>query len=302
MQYDCGITSDDPFADPRFRALHGGWRQGLSWELFDELAICAVTPGLPVEWLYAVFKWTPTWRKKFNSMFRGDRFAEQGRLNAGTIKQGNPAAWRGNLALLLPARKKGLKRHHPAMPFVDVPRFFEKLQESQGLSARALELTILTAARTSEVLQAGWSEFDLRGATWTVPASRMKAGREHRVPLSPAAVELLNALSTDADHVFPGQVERKPLSNMAMEMCLRRMGQDQYTVHGFRSSFRDWVGEATNFPREVAEMALAHQVGSEVERAYRRGDSFTRRRKLMTAWAEFCLSLPEGKAPASHRP
>ena len=126
----------------------------------------------------------------------------------------------------------------------------------------------------------------------------MKAGREHRVPLSPDAVELLNALSTHADHVFPGQVERKPLSNMAMEMCLRRMGQDQYTVHGFRSTFRDWAGETTDFPREVAEMALAHQVGSAVERAYRRGDSFTRRRELMSAWAEFCLSSAGGHALA----
>lgn len=202
----------------------------------------------------------------------------------------NPAAWRGNLALLLPARKKGPKRHHPAMPFTDVPTFFAKLRAIPVLSARALELTILTAARTSEVLQARWSEFDLNGATWTVPADRMKAGREHRVPLSPAALQLLKALPSDAEHVFPGQAEAKPLSNMAMEMCLRRMGQDHYTVHGFRSSFRDWAGEATDFPREVAEMALAHQVGSAIERAYRRGNAFEKRRQLMDAWAVFCLS------------
>lgn len=201
----------------------------------------------------------------------------------------NPAAWRGNLALLLPARKKGPKRHHPAMPFVDVPKFFARLQAIPALSARALELTILTAARTSETLQARWSEFDLTEATWTVPANRMKAGREHRVPISPAALKLLKALPSDAEHVFPGQNGTKPLSNMAMEMCLRRMGQDHFTVHGFRSSFRDWAGEATDFSREVAEMALAHQVGSAVERAYRRGDSFEKRRDLMTAWAEFCL-------------
>lgn len=209
----------------------------------------------------------------------------------------NPAAWRGNLALLLPARKNGPKRHHPAMPFTEVPAFFEKLQGVPALSARALELTVLTAARTSEVLHARWSEFDLIEATWTVPADRMKAGREHRVPLSPAAVELLKALPTNADHAFPGQVEGKPLSNMAMEMCLRRMGQDQFTVHGFRSSFRDWAGEATDFPRDVAEMALAHQVGSAVERAYRRGDSFAKRRDLMNTWAEFCFSSTEGKTP-----
>lgn len=211
----------------------------------------------------------------------------------------NPAAWRGNLALLLPARKKGPKRHHPAMPFEDVPDFFGKLKAAPGLSARALELTILTAARTSEVLQARWSEFDLPEATWTVPAYRMKAGREHRVPLSPTAVTLLKSLPSVAEHVFPGQAEGKSLSNMAMEMCLRRMGQDQNTVHGFRSSFRDWVGEATDFPRDVAEMALAHQVGSAVERAYRRGDSFAKRRDLMNAWAKFCLGLTENETPAA---
>lgn len=211
----------------------------------------------------------------------------------------NPAAWRGNLALLLPARKKGPKRHHPAMPFIDVPTFFAKLRAIPALSARALELTILTAARTSEVLQARWSEFDLTGATWTVPADRMKTGREHRVPLSPAALKLLKALPSDAEHIFPGQAETKTLSNMAMEMCLRRMGQDHYTVHGFRSSFRDWAGEATHFPREVAEMALAHQVGSAVERAYRRGDSFEKRRELMNAWADLCLSAVEDETPAA---
>lgn len=210
----------------------------------------------------------------------------------------NPAAWRGNLALLLPARENGPKRHHPAMPFVNVPEFFGMLQGVSSLSARALELTILTAARTSEVLQARWSEFDLADATWTVPAYRMKAGREHRVPLSSAALKLLDQLSADGDYVFPGQTEAKPLSNMAMEMCLRRMGQDQYTVHGFRSSFRDWAGETTNFPREVAEMALAHQVGSAVERAYRRGDSFPKRRELMNAWAKFCDSALQNKTSA----
>lgn len=202
----------------------------------------------------------------------------------------NPAAWRGNLALLLPARKKGPKRHHPAMPFSEVPAFFQRLKGVGALSARALELTILTAARTSEVLQSRWSEFDLDGGIWTIPAERMKAGREHRVPLSPAAIALLETLRTNHEFVFPGQAEDKPLSNMSMEMCLRRMGSAHYTVHGFRSSFRDWVGEETSVPREVAEMALAHAVGSAVERAYRRGDSFEKRRELMNVWADFCVS------------
>jgi integrase len=203
----------------------------------------------------------------------------------------NPAAWRGNLALLLPAKKKGPKRHHPAMPFAEVPAFIERLRGTAALSARALELTILTAARTSEVLKATWSEFDLDTATWTVSADRMKAGRQHRVPLSPAALALLKLLPQNEAYVFPGQVENKPLSNMSMEMCLRRMGLAHYTVHGFRSSFRDWAGENTEFPRDIAEMALAHTVGSAVERAYRRGDSFTKRRDLMKAWADYCSGI-----------
>jgi integrase len=200
----------------------------------------------------------------------------------------NPAAWRGNLALLLPRRKKGEKDHHAAMPFADVPDFIVKLRQLAALSARALELTILTAARTSEVLQAKWSEFDLEAKTWIIPAERMKAGREHRVPLSPAVLALLENLKTNDEFVFPGQTEGKPLSNMAMEMCLRRMKMSHYTVHGFRSSFRDWVGEETDFQGELAEMALAHIVGSKTERAYRRGNAFDKRRELMVAWANYC--------------
>lgn len=202
----------------------------------------------------------------------------------------NPAAWRGNIALLLPARKKGSKRHHPAMPFVEVPAFMVKLRALSALSAKALELTILTAARTSEVLHATWPEFDLESKTWIVPAERMKAGREHRVPLSEAAIALLQQLRTDDHFLFPGQTEGKPLSNMSMEMCLRRMDMDHYTVHGFRSSFRDWVGETTSFPRDVAEMALAHVVGSETERSYRHGTAFDKRRQLMAAWAKYCAN------------
>lgn len=205
----------------------------------------------------------------------------------------NPAAWRGNLALLLPRNKKGPKRHHAAMPYAEVSAFLIKLRGLTALSARALELTILTAARTSEVLKATWSEFDLKTKTWTIPVERMKAGREHRVPLSGAAITVLNKLERTSDYLFPGQTEGKPLSNMAMEMCLRRMGMAHYTVHGFRSAFRDWAGEETNFPREVAEMALAHLVGSATERAYRHGDAFEKRRALMIAWAGYCEGRPQ---------
>lgn len=175
------------------------------------------------------------------------------------------------------------------MPFSEVPSFIGALRALPAFSAKALELTILTAARNSETLQARWPEFDLEAGIWTVSADRMKAGREHRVPLSPAALELLKKLPSEGhEFVFPGQAEGKPLSNMSMEMCLRRMGVSHYTVHGFRSSSRDWAGEVTDFPRDVAEMALAHTVGSAVERAYRRSDAFDKRRDLMDAWAEFC--------------
>lgn len=199
----------------------------------------------------------------------------------------NPAVWRGNLAMLLPKQQKGPKRHHPAMPFAQVPHFMNKLAKRTGLAARALELTIFTAARTSEVLQARWTEFDLENQLWVIPGERMKAGREHRVPLSGAAMAMLQELKSDGEFVFPGTKEGKPLSNMSMEMVLRRMKIEDCTVHGFRSSFRDWCGEMTEFPREIAEQALAHVVGNEVERAYRRGDALEKRRELMTAWARF---------------
>lgn len=203
----------------------------------------------------------------------------------------NPATWRGNLSLLLPKQRKGPKQHHPAMPFEEVPAFMVRLAKRKALSARALELTILTAARTSEALQASWSEFDLNAQLWIIPADRMKAGKEHRVPLSPRALELLESLPRVGPFVFPGLKTGKPLSNMAMEMVLRRMEVTDCTVHGFRSSFRDWCGEKTAFPRDIAEMALAHAVGSDVERAYRRGDALEKRRELMAQWGAYATSL-----------
>lgn len=199
----------------------------------------------------------------------------------------NPARWRGHLQLLLSKQKQGPKRHQPAMPFGDLPAFMTRLARVDGLSARALELTIFTAVRTSEALQARWSEFDLDEAVWSVPADRMKMGKAHRVPLSVAVINLLKELPRQCEYLFPGLKPNKPLSNMSMQMCLRRMKLGHYTVHGFRSAFRDWCGEMTDFQREVAEQALAHAVGSAIERAYRRGDALEKRRKLMEMWADF---------------
>ncbi len=207
--------------------------------------------------------------------------------------QANPARWKGHLDKLLPKRQKLYRGHHKALPYSDVPAFVASLREREAVAALALEFTILTATRSGEVLGARWSEIDLGAKVWTVPAARMKAGRDHRVPLSDRAMAILERLAETrtGDFVFPGQRPGKPLSAMAMEMCLRRM-KSEVTVHGFRSSFRDWCGEETHFPREVAEAALAHAVGNEVEAAYRRGDALEKRRTLMGAWADFV----EGKA------
>lgn len=217
----------------------------------------------------------------------------------------NPALWRGHLDNLLPKRRKLSRGHHAAMPYERVPAFFADLRARDAMAARALEFTILTAARTGETFGATWREIDLQAAIWTIPRERMKAGREHRVPLTPRVVEMLTELeelSTGAEaYVFPGQKKGRPLSVMSMDMILRRMDID-FTVHGFRSSFRDWAGEETTFPREVAEAALAHVVGDETERAYRRGDALEKRRKLMIAWANYCEPKNPGNVVELKRP
>ena len=207
----------------------------------------------------------------------------------------NPARWRGHLDQLLPKRQRLSRGHHTALPYADVPAFMADLRGRAATAARALEFAILTAARSGEVLGATCAEIDLEGAVWAVPAIRMKAGREHRVPLSAPALELLRGLdatrdadkANPADPVFPSAKGGKSLSSMAMAMLLRRMGS-AVTAHGFRSAFRDWASETTGFPHEVCEMALAHTIGNKAEAAYRRGDLFDKRRGLMDAWASYC--------------
>ncbi|WOH51134.1 site-specific integrase [Bradyrhizobium sp. sBnM-33] len=202
----------------------------------------------------------------------------------------NPARWRGHLDHLLPRPSKLARGQHAAMPYEDVASFVATLREREATAALALEFCILTAARSGEVLGARWPEIDLDKKLWTVPANRMKAGREHRVPLSSRAASILKELVKlkAGDFVFPGQVRNKALSNMAMEMMLRRMKIENATVHGFRSSFRDWAGNVSSFPREVTETALAHVIGDKAEQAYRRSDALEKRRKLMEAWASYC--------------
>ena len=210
----------------------------------------------------------------------------------------NPARWRGHLANLLPPRSKvrGVK-HHAALPWQEIGGFMVTLRKQGGTAARALEFAILTATRTGETLGARWSEIDLGAAVWTVPPERMKAGREHRVPLSDAALAVLATMAPlrpeESDgFVFPGAAEGRPLSSMAMLMLLRRMKRGALTAHGFRSTFRDWCEEATSTPHAVAEAALAHTIGDKVEAAYRRGDLFAKRARLMAEWADYCAKAP----------
>jgi integrase len=207
----------------------------------------------------------------------------------------NPARWRGHLENLLPARSKVAKvEHHSALAWQKMGAFMTTLDAQDGVSALALRFAVLTAARTGEVIGARWSEIDTTHAVWTVPAARMKAGREHRVPLSDRALAVVQAAAklranTKVDgFVFPGGKLGRSLSSMAMLMLLRRLGRSDLTAHGFRSTFRDWCAEATNYPREVAEAALAHTLRDKTEAAYQRGDLMEKRRRLMAEWAAYC--------------
>ncbi len=202
-------------------------------------------------------------------------------------------------------RQPERKGHHAALPYMEVPGFVQTLHgdDASTIAALAFEFLILTAARTGEVLEAKWTEIDLEQAAWTVPGSRMKAGREHRVPLAPRCVELLNQarlLAAGSEFVFPGRSNKKPMSNMVLLMTMRRM-KSTYTVHGFRSAFRDWASERTNFSREICEAALAHIVKDKTEAAYRRGDLFEKRRELMATWAAF-VTATESTIVPSRRP
>lgn len=214
----------------------------------------------------------------------------------GYRKGDNPARWKGHLDTLLAAPDKVRKRSNfPALPWRDIAGFMVELRKQNGIAARAVEFAILTAARSGEVRGMTWAEVDLDRGLWIVPGDRMKAGKEHRVPLSDQAKAVLQGMKTIAtgDLVFPGR-KGQPLSDMSLSAVLRRMERSDITVHGFRSAFRDWAAESTNYPSEMAEMALAHVVSNKVEAAYRRGDMLEKRRKMMTAWAKHCDTTPSG--------
>jgi integrase len=206
----------------------------------------------------------------------------------------NPARWKGHLSEVLPARGQIKKTvHHAAMPYSELPGFMSGLQKSEGVAARALEFAILTAARTGEVIGARWDEISLQDKTWVIPAARMKGGREHRIPLSERAIELLRALprERDNDFVFIGARAGAGLGTMALVQVLKRMNPE-FTVHGFRATFKTWASETTNFPNFVVEQAMAHAIPSAVEASYRRGDLLAKRRQLAEAWSKYCTSPP----------
>jgi integrase len=279
------------------------WRNTLATYVYPkmgELPVAAIDTGLIVQVL------DPIWAEKPETASRV-RGRIEAVLDAATVRgyrQGpNPAQWKGNLAHILPARAKVRKvAHHPALAFDEMPAFLTALRAREGMAARALEFAIFTAARTGEVLGARWGEIDFDGKLWTIPAERMKAGREHRVPLSDAALAVLDAvrplaLTKDGRPdptapAFPGPRRALPMSDMTMLMLLRRMSRTDLTAHGFRSTFSDWAAERTAYPREVVEMALAHAIENKVEAAYRRGDLFEKRRRLMIDWASFCEMPP----------
>jgi integrase len=253
------------------------------YPIFGALAVQAVDVGLVMKAL------EPIWTEKPEtaSRVRGRIEAVLDWATASKYRKGeNPARWKGHLENLLPKKSKVRRvEHHAALPYAELGAFMADLRQREGTAARALEFAILTAARTGEVIGATWDEVDFEARLWTIPGDRMKAGREHRVPLGEAALSILRPLYEvrTGDRVFP-------ISNMAMLMLLRRMGQADLTAHGFRSTFSDWCAEQTSFPSEVREMALAHVVGDKVEAAYRRGDLFEKRRQLSEAWAAFCDS------------
>jgi integrase len=255
--------------------------------IFGKLPVQTIDVALVLKVLRPIWTTKPETASRVRG--RVERILDWAKVN-GYRGGENPARWRGHLDHLLPSRTKvRAVTHHPALPYAEIGSFVAKLRERDAVAARALQFLILTAARTGEVLGMHWDEIDVEARLWTIPASRMKAGREHRVPLSGPAIAVIKQMLTirENEYVFPGE-RGAMLSNMSMHMLLRRMGRNDVTVHGFRSTFRDWAAELTSFPPELAELTLAHSVGNKVETAYRRTDLFGKRRELMHAWALHC--------------
>ena len=271
------------------------WKSTLAtyaYPVLGELSVAAIDTALVLKVIEPI--WTV--KPETAARVRGRIEAVLDWATAREYRQGdNPARWRGHMDKLLPARSKVARvRHHAALPYGELPVFMAALRKQDGVSPRALEFAILTAARTGETVGARWAEIDANTAVWNVPAERMKGEREHRVPLSARTLEILESLPREgeAEFVFPGGRAESPLSNMALLGVLRRMGRGDVTTHGFRSTFRDWAAEQTAYPREVCEAALAHALKDKTEAAYRRGDLFEKRRRLMADWSKYCTLPP----------
>jgi integrase len=292
------VMTFDECARAYIASHRDGWRNAkhaAQWESTLRLYASPVIGSLPIAevLLPHVLKiLEPIWRTRTEtaSRLRGRVESIIGWATVRGLRAGdNPARWRGHLDHLLPMPKKlAAVEHYAAIPFTEISAFVTRLRAHDGIGARALEFLILTAARSGEVRGARWSEIDMHERVWTVPAARMKAGRDHRVPLSDAAIAMLKKLNTQGSQDLAFAAPRGGvLSDMTLSAVMRRMKVDA-VPHGFRSTFRDWCAERTEFPSEVAEMALAHAVGDKVEAAYRRGDLFEKRRSLMAMWAAHC--------------
>lgn len=289
-------------ANAYIAAHRSGWKNekhGKQWAATLETYAFPVMGRLPVAAIntpLVLRALEPIWQSKTEtaSRLRGRIESVLDWATVRGFRQGeNPARWKGHLDKLLPARNKVQKvKHLAALPYSEIGQFMTRLRQRDGMSARALEFAILTAARSGEVRGATWDEIDFENQVWKIPASRMKAGKEHRVPLSEQTIKLLENITriADCNHVFPAPRQGQ-LSDMALTSVLKRMGHGDLTQHGFRSTFRDWAGETTAYPREVIEHALAHQLKDKSEAAYQRGDLLAKRSLLMTDWGKYCANL-----------
>lgn len=277
--------------NPKHAQQWGNTLATYAYPVFGDLPVAAVDEALVLKVLM------PIWETKTETATR-----LRGRIESvldwatfSKFRQGeNPARWKGHLENPLAKPNKAAKvKHHAALPYAEMGPFMAELRKREGSGARALEFAILTAARSGEVRCATWDEIDLANRLWVIPAARMKMEREHRVPLSDAAVELLKSLPRVEDEalIFPSSKRHTPLSDMTLTAALRRMERHDVTVHGFRSTFRDWAAEATNYPGDMAELALAHAIGDKVEAAYRRGDMLRKRFRMMNEWARYCATV-----------
>ena len=300
------------FADDYVKSHKSEWtnaKHAAQWSMTLGDAYCALIRPKPIgaigtEDILAVLE--PVWQTVPETArrvrMRLEKVLDAARVRG--LRSGeNPARWKGHLDHILPKHGKASRGHHAALAWAEVPEFLHLLETREGMAALAFQFLILTGARTSEVLNARWDEIDFDKAMWTIPAERMKSRREHRVPLTKAAlIPLEHAKGQHAVYVFPGPSEAGPLSNMSLLMVLRRLKRNDVTPHGMRSAFRDWAAECTNFPSEVCEMALAHVIENATEAAYRRGDLFDKRRTLMEAWAAFCEQDGNTTLPLKRKP